>query len=683
MTTVKIDIPFANVGTKTPIDDTRADGVVNFQQGYTDDYSRELGVDPLAKPVERDKLNYLFNIITTNQIDWIQSAFPQWIQSNAYAVNSFVRYSTNVGTTPEAIYRCVNATVAGSNAPLNNPDWEELLTMAQLKASIPMPENNLISVATDFNTLGTKNATYEVASDAVASSSPNSPSPRAGMLEAKVWGVGPASFAVERYLDYNGQVYFRGKSGSSAWSSWQTITGLPYTPANQNITIIGNNGLTGGGDLSQNRTIGLAPIPTLTLLGNGTGASTWATAITLANGIQFNNTTTLGLGNITPLSVATTSGGVSAKNGLFTGAAGAFLGSDNATPGNIALRPNGVGSATGQFVVGTDGSANSSFELRANGAVRGTAFTVPIGVSNGIEIYYGIVNSNGGANARNEYINNYGSKSGGHEFYTRSDTGAGINRVGGFYGVGQVGNPNRLTITDPSGVTANVRSDGVFYSSREIYLTSGANGQSVVMRPNGPDNANGQAILDSNGSLTLTGTLASGGNVLSTNQYLVLAPTGASPGNGSIIFRPQNVGSTSGQAYIDPSGNFIGSGIIRPGSDERVKENMRNIEGALEIVRRVFPGKLYERTDRNGETESGYGAQFVKSHPETAHLVSVDGEFPDEASAYSEIKNFHHLHYDGVIPYATSAIIELHDIVLEQRYLIAELRAELNELKGV
>ena len=65
-----LPIPFANTGTKTPISQNRNDGVVNLTQGYGDDYSRTLGTDPAAKPVERDFQNWLYNILTENMIEW-------------------------------------------------------------------------------------------------------------------------------------------------------------------------------------------------------------------------------------------------------------------------------------------------------------------------------------------------------------------------------------------------------------------------------------------------------------------------------------------------------------------------------------------------------------------------------------------------------------------------------------
>lgn len=222
MTTVRVPAPFAQAGTVTPIDLTRTDGVVNFNQGYTDDYSRELGVDPAAKAVERDKLNYMLNLITTNLIDWQQSAFPQWLSANAYAINAFVRYTATAGTT-ERVYRCIAASSAGV-LPTNTTFWEELLTVAQILASVPMPENGVVTVATDFNTL--VNGTWEFASNTIANGSPNAPaqlgtSSLAGMLQSKQWTSGANTFIVQQYTDTSGNTFYRGATNGSftAWRS--------------------------------------------------------------------------------------------------------------------------------------------------------------------------------------------------------------------------------------------------------------------------------------------------------------------------------------------------------------------------------------------------------------------------------------------------------------------------------
>jgi len=59
-----IKVPFADSGDKTAVPETDAGGGVNMTQGYGQAYSLDPATDPSAKRIERDKMNWLFNIIT-------------------------------------------------------------------------------------------------------------------------------------------------------------------------------------------------------------------------------------------------------------------------------------------------------------------------------------------------------------------------------------------------------------------------------------------------------------------------------------------------------------------------------------------------------------------------------------------------------------------------------------------
>lgn len=60
-----IKVPFASSGDKTTVPDTDAGGSVNMTQGYGQAYSLDPATDPSAKRIEREKMNWLFNIITS------------------------------------------------------------------------------------------------------------------------------------------------------------------------------------------------------------------------------------------------------------------------------------------------------------------------------------------------------------------------------------------------------------------------------------------------------------------------------------------------------------------------------------------------------------------------------------------------------------------------------------------
>lgn len=85
---------FAESGDKDPVPDAAAsDGSVSYEQGYSADYSRKLGVDPLAKNVERLKLNrVLFEM--TDGIRELQSGAPRPFDSNlAAAIGGYPKWS--------------------------------------------------------------------------------------------------------------------------------------------------------------------------------------------------------------------------------------------------------------------------------------------------------------------------------------------------------------------------------------------------------------------------------------------------------------------------------------------------------------------------------------------------------------------------------------------------------------
>lgn len=676
--TTQIPLAFANAGSKTPIDILRTDGVVDFTNGYTADYSRELGVDPAAKPVERDKLNYLLNLITSNAIDWQTMGFPQWISGLSYPVGSFVRYSPNIATTPERIYRCIVANT-GAVAPLSSANWEELLTMAALQALIPMPEKLTISVATDFNTL-TANATWEVQTDAIATGSPNSPSAFAGMLEVKAVG-GANTVIVQRYSDRQGKVFFRGAQ-SGTWSAWQSITGYAYTPANQAITITGTNGLTGGGDLSANRAISLAAIAAMNIMANPTGAAAVAQSVGLANGIVLTGSGpgsyTLGLGNISSTGSITSGGSVSGNNFISSGTTAAL--STSGTGGQITLNPNGAGSSSGQVVVGPGGGITTPGGVTASGFVSGATGIGTVGAgTQGVQIVWNGISVGQG---RNEYINNFGGGVGGHYWYSRSSTSGGVT----------------LNMSlDPSG---NLTIPGAFTSGASVFTSTGnaailqpGIAGSAYLRPT-PGATTGQVSVNTNGTITSANTNTNpSANILQCGLYLSGAFGGGvtlqDPGSNmaAALFTSAGTfnircGTATGAASasglsLDTAGNLIATGTIRPGSDERVKTNWKPIENALDTVRTVFKGFTYERTDDNNRLESGFGAQSVQKH--LPHLVSVD-KIPEGQSQFDDNgtpRDFHHLGYDNIVPYATQAIIELEDKVNAQETRIAELERQM------
>jgi hypothetical protein len=108
---------FAQDGDKTAIPDaTDPTGLVSYQQGYGADYQRVLGTDPLAKAIERNKLNQALNDITGALQQYQTHGFPDYIGATtnggtayAYEVGAVVRF------TDKKNYQ--NTVASNTNAP--------------------------------------------------------------------------------------------------------------------------------------------------------------------------------------------------------------------------------------------------------------------------------------------------------------------------------------------------------------------------------------------------------------------------------------------------------------------------------------------------------------------------------------------------------------------------------------
>lgn len=92
--------PFATSGDVTPVPvAVSPSGTISFTQGWGPDYQRDLASDPLAKPVARQDMNYLFNQVTSVLGRWQAETIPEWIApadnggvAMVYAAGMQVRY---------------------------------------------------------------------------------------------------------------------------------------------------------------------------------------------------------------------------------------------------------------------------------------------------------------------------------------------------------------------------------------------------------------------------------------------------------------------------------------------------------------------------------------------------------------------------------------------------------------
>lgn len=108
--------PFANGGEKEAVpEEIASDGSVSYKQGYSADYSRKLGVDPLAKNIERLKFNQLMYDVTT-ALRELQSGSPRPYDSElATAIGGYPKWSAV--TSGGNIYDSLDD---GNTAPLSD-----------------------------------------------------------------------------------------------------------------------------------------------------------------------------------------------------------------------------------------------------------------------------------------------------------------------------------------------------------------------------------------------------------------------------------------------------------------------------------------------------------------------------------------------------------------------------------
>jgi hypothetical protein len=389
---------FANAGNKTVPPQTDPNGFVNYHDGYGPDYEIDLtSGNTSAKGVERPVQNYLFAEMTSMMQWWQSMGLAPWYSNmanqgtNGYNAGSLVG-RVNATSGEWVIWRSLND--ANTVDPNTNGQtaWDYVPTTADLSTMFAMPAGGQgqkllpggitteqVLAAKDFNTLVT--GTFEYVTDAIATGSSNTPSNYAGLVECKLWTNSGVTFGVQRYLDRTGAIWTRGMQNGT-WTSWATfavtraavIAALGYTPANQATTITGGAGLSGGGDLSANRTISLAAIAQSTVLANPTASSAVPVGCTLLNGIILNSpANTLGLGTITPVNVAS-QGYVSGTTATFTGA-GSFNGITNSGNETITgtLSVGNVTSVTtsgsaSSLVITDTGSSGANIKLAGNGS---------------------------------------------------------------------------------------------------------------------------------------------------------------------------------------------------------------------------------------------------------------------------------------------------------------------------
>jgi len=111
---------------------------VSYNQGYGPDYELEIGVDPDAKPIERDEMNGLLYEIT-NVLSFLQQwGYPDFITTAmnggapfSYGVGATCRFAFAATPTDFKIY--VSIAAANTTSPESDPTkWQQLGSSAGL-----------------------------------------------------------------------------------------------------------------------------------------------------------------------------------------------------------------------------------------------------------------------------------------------------------------------------------------------------------------------------------------------------------------------------------------------------------------------------------------------------------------------------------------------------------------------
>ena len=155
--------------------------------------------------------------------------------------------------------------------------------------------------------------------------------------------------------------------------------------------------------------------------------------------------------------------------------------------------------------------------------------------------------------------------------YLDDPSGGGTNGSWGVYtsngtlsfGSGQPGGgalAARMTLT-PGGlltVSGNLGVNGGTVSGSNGIILGGSSAGAVTLRPNGTGSTTGQAVLDTAGSLTLAGNLVAGGAFISGAAGITIGGSSA----GAVVLRPNGTGSTTGQAVLGTDGGLTLAGNL-------------------------------------------------------------------------------------------------------------------------
>jgi hypothetical protein len=190
--------------------------------------------------------------------------------------------------------------------------------------------------------------------------------------------------------------------------------------------------------------------------------------------------------------------------------------------------------------------------------------------------------------------------------FTGKTITGGTYAAGSFSGTWTSGPVTTSSLTATGGSTSNVAHNG----------SLGATTRSTVQATTGDFNS----TLNVTGQITGASNIVStGGNIQATAGSLVTGSRVVGPVSaGTMVIRPNGIGSATGQMTVDTSGNLTAAGDITASSDKRLKKNIKSLHDVSEAIDDIQPVH-FERIE-TGEKSIGFIAQDVQKHfPELVH----------------------------------------------------------------
>jgi hypothetical protein len=198
---------------------------VSWDSGYTPNYEIDLeSGDPLARAVERDKMNYLFWILTDNVMQYQQFGFPEWssAKQGGYARGAVVTRTVSGISQQYKSLTANNTSDPNSNAT----NWTKIFASNEVLSSIDLPfggtlgySSGYLTTSKDFNSADLRGGTFIFSNHDAAAGSPNCPSQYMGILKTYKHSANTTTLITQVYLDYEGYTYTR-RMFSGAWTSW-------------------------------------------------------------------------------------------------------------------------------------------------------------------------------------------------------------------------------------------------------------------------------------------------------------------------------------------------------------------------------------------------------------------------------------------------------------------------------